>query len=320
MDSLNYHHLMLFHAVVREGSVSAAARRLGLTPQTISMQVKELEDAVGEELLDRSGREVRPSAAGRIVFGYAERVFAAGEDLIDAVRSGVAARTTLLIGVSDGFPKAIASALVEPLLLAETAVRVTVDEGEPDHLLARLAAQEIDVVLSDAPAPTGFRTRVFNRLLGESGVSWAASPEVAHDLRPGFPGSMEGVPIVVPHRGHPLRTHIDGWIDAGLDTRADVGSAVRPDIPRGRPRIVAEVADQALAIALAQSGAAVAPVPHVVLRAEGARLGLRRVGRIAGFRERFYVITPERRLRHPAITELAESARRALFRGGDARG
>lgn len=298
MQSLNLHHLRLFLTVLREGSVSGAARKLGLTPQTVSMQVRDLEESLTETLLDRDGRSVRPTAAGRLVQGHAERLFAVEEELVDALRGGAVLATTVHLGVADGFPKSVARALLEPLLTAPAPVRVVVDEDEPERLLVRLAAEEFDAVLSDAPAPPGGRARAVSRLLGESGVSWAAAPEAAERLRDGFPGSLTGAPVVLPRRGTTLRTLLDGWMDTtGV-----------------RPRVVAEVADLALAHSFAQAGVAAAAVPHAVLRAEGDRLGLRRIGRAGRLRERFYAITPERRLRHPALVALVESARRALFR------
>jgi len=298
MQPLNLHHLRLFLAVAREGSVSGAARKLGLTPQTVSKQVSDLEAALTETLLDRAGGAVRPTAAGRLVQSHAERIFAVEGELVDALRGGAAVATTVHLGVSDGFPKSVARALLQPLFAAAVPVRVVVDEDDPQRLLARLAAEEFDAVLSDAPAPPGGRARPVSRLLGESGVSWVAAPGPAEALRAGFPASLAGAPVVLPRRGTTLRTLLDGWMD-------EVGV---------RPRVVAEVADQALANSLAQSGVAAAVVPHAVLRAEGDRLGLVRVGRAGRLRERFYAITPERRLRHPALVALVESARRELFR------
>jgi LysR family transcriptional activator of nhaA len=297
MEWINYHHLLYFHTVVREGSVAAAARTLHLTPQTVSMQVRELEERLGEELLDRSSRAARPTTAGRLVASYAERIFATGEEMLDALRGRGSSPVPLVAGVSDALPKTVVAQLLTPLLRLDVPVRLLVDECPPDRLLAGLALQQYDFVLSDSPAGTTSRVRCFSHLLGESGVTFVAERELARRLRRGFPSGLDGAPLVLPREGTTLRSLLDRWFDER----------------RIRPRIVAEVVDSALAKALSRAGAGAVAIPSVTVDAVRRQHGLHVVGEPGGLRERFYVISTERRVRHPGVAALLEGARRDLF-------
>ena len=83
MDWLNYHHLLYFWTVVREGGVSKAAEKLRLSQPTVSAQVKMLEDALGERLFQRKGRTLVLADAGRVVDRYADEIFTVGHELLE---------------------------------------------------------------------------------------------------------------------------------------------------------------------------------------------------------------------------------------------
>ncbi len=297
MEWLNYHHLLYFWTVTKHGGIARASAELRLRPSTLSAQIRLLEDSLGERLFSREGRRLVPTETGRVVYGYADEIFALGREMLDTVkrRTGPAG-LRLAVGIADAVPKLVARRLLEPSLSLGTPIRIVCREGRQEKLLGALAAHEIDVVLSDAPNPPGLGFRAFGHLLGECGVSFFAVRAVAARLRGRFPGSLEGAPLLVPTEDSALRRSLDAWLD-----RSGV-----------RPRIVGEFEDRALLEAFGESGLGVYPASTVIEREVERRGETRRIGRTDEVRERFYAISAERRLRHPAVVALTEAARTRL--------
>jgi LysR family transcriptional activator of nhaA len=295
---LNYHHLRLFLAVVRVGSVSAAARRLHLTPQTVSEQVRAFEQALDVVLFDRSGRALVPTATGRLVASYAADIFDQGRELLEVVRQQDPARPLrVVVGISDAMPKSVVRRLLEPVFALGRRVRLTARENRVDRLLAALAVNEIDVVLSDAPTPTSLRLKTFDHLLGTCGATLVAASPLASTLRRTFPQSLDGAPLLMPGTGTQLRGMLEQWLD-----RQGV-----------HPVVVAEFDDSALAAEVAAEGIGAMIVPSVIVKEVGRRHRLKPVAPLPGIEERFYAICPQRRMGHPAVAALAEAARSELF-------
>jgi LysR family transcriptional activator of nhaA len=298
VEWLNYHHLLYFWSVAREGGVSRASAALRLAQPTISTQIRLLEESLGEKLFRREGRRLLLTDVGRVVYRYADEIFGLGRELLDTLKGRQTGRPLrLTVGVADVVPKLVTHRLLEPVRALPGGVHLVCVEDKPERLVASLALHELDVVLSDAPVDPGVRVRVFHHLLGECGVSLLAAPLLAAKLRRRFPRSLDGAPLLLPTENTVLRRALEQWFDG----------------QRVRPRVVAEFEDSALlkTFALKGDGAFVAP-----LAIEGevcAVYGVRRVGRIEGVRERFYAITAERRLAHPAVVALSEAARRQVF-------
>jgi LysR family transcriptional activator of nhaA len=297
VDWLNYHHLLYFWVVAREGSIARAGQELRLAPSTISAQIGRLEGALGEKLFARVGRRLVLTDAGRLVAGYADQIFGLGRELVAAVRAAPAApATTLVVGVSDALPKLIAYRLLEPALRLKTPVRVVCREDRPERLLAELAMHAVDIVLANVPAGPTIKVRAFNHLLGESGMSFFAAPRLAAAHGRRFPRSLDGSPVLLPRETTPVRAALERWFE-------DVGV---------RPRIVGEFDDSALLKAFGQSGAGVFPVASAIEAEVCRQYGVRAIGRVEEVRERFYAITLERRLTHPAVVAIREAARGTL--------
>ena len=297
-DWLNYHHLLYFWAVAREGGVRRAAERLLLSPQTLSGQIRELERSLGERLFARSGRTLALTETGRLAYRYADEIFALGSELSSAVRGRPTGRPPrLAVGVADVLPKLVASRLLEPAFRIEGGVRVLCREDRPERLLADLAVHELDVVLTDAPASAATGVRAFSHLLGECGVSFHAAPRLASALRRGFPRSLDGQPALLPLEGTSLRRSLEHWFES-----------------RGiRPRVVGEFQDSALVQALGQDGVGFFAAPSVVDAEVRRQFRVRPVGRTEDVRERFYAVSLQRRVRNPAIAAICEQARKATF-------
>ena len=153
MDALNYHHLLYFWTVVREGGISKAAEKLRLSQPTISAQIKILEDALGERLFQRQGRTLVLTDVGRVVDRYASEIFTAGSELLETLKGRPSGRAPrLAVGVANAVPKLVVYRLLRPATEGAEPVQITCSEGDPDQLVAQLATHSLDVVISDTPA------------------------------------------------------------------------------------------------------------------------------------------------------------------------
>lgn len=298
MEWLNYHHLLYFWLTVKTGSVTEASEELRLSQSTVSAQIRALERALDEKLFRRHGRRLVPTDTGQIVFHYADEIFALGREMIDTVKDRPTGRPLRLnVGVADVLPKLVAHRLLAPALELDVPVRLVCTEGKPANLLAELALHRIDVVLSDVPADPSVALKVFTHLLGECDVSLVAAPALAAKHRRGFPRALDGAPLLLPALGSALRRGLDQWLeDRNL-----------------RPHVVGEFEDAALMQAFGRAGVGLVPIPSVVERAVGRQYGMRVVGRLPEVRERFYAISAERRLKHPAVVAISSAAKRDLF-------
>ncbi len=296
MKWLNYHHLLYFWTVARSGSISAASKELRLAPPTISNQIRKLEDSLGEELFRRSGRKLALTEMGRIAMRYADEIFSLGQEFTSTMKERPTGRPLrLCVGVADVLPKTIAFRLIEPALRLRTPVHLICREDRPDHLLADLAVHDLDVVLSDAPASPAANIRAFNHLLGESGVTFLA-PKNLTSLKKDFPRSLEGAPFLLPLDNTALRRDLEEWFHS----------------KNLRPAIVGEFADLALLRVFAQEGFGVFAVPGMM--EEQMRLyGFQRIGATTSIVVRFYAISVERHLQHPAVAAICEAAPKRLF-------
>jgi LysR family transcriptional activator of nhaA len=298
MSWLNYHHLFYFWAVAREGTIARACGQLHLTQPTISAQLRSLEKALGAKLFDRVGRHLVLTETGRVVYGYADEIFSLGRELQDTLQGRPAARPLrLLVGVANTLPKEIAYRLLEPATRLQEPVQLVCEHGIPDALLARLAVNALDVVLADAPVSPTTKVRAFNHLLGECGVSIMGTPRLAATYRRGFPRSLEGAPFLLPAENTALRRSLEQWFEAG---------GIRP-LVRG------EIADPGLLKVFGQHGAGLFVVRAAVERETQHHYKVRLVGRVESIRERFYAISVERKLKHPAVVAITAAAREKLF-------
>ena len=299
MDWLNYHHLFYFWTVAREGTITRASQKLRLAQPTISAQLRTLEDALGERLFDRTGRTLTLTETGHLVYRYADEIFSLGQELIDTLKGQpVGKPLRLKVGVADALPKLIVFHLLEPALKLDQPVHLLCSEGKPNDLLAKLSVHELDVVLSDAPIGPEISIRAFSHLLGECNITVVGSERLAKTYRQGFPESLDGAPILFPSSKTVLRKSLDLWFES-----------------RGiHPVVKAEFDDTALKQVFAQVGLGLSPVRSVIAQDVQRRYGLRYVGRLPEIKERFYAISLDRKIKHPAVSAILEQARASFFR------
>jgi LysR family transcriptional activator of nhaA len=298
MAWLNYHHLLYFWTVAREGTIARACDQLHLTQPTISGQLRTLEKSLGGKLFKRAGRTLVLTDTGQVVYRYADEIFALGRELQETLKGRPAGRPLrLLVGVADTMPKEITYRLLEPALRLPEPVQLVCDRGNPDYLLAQLALNALDVVLADAPVSPTTKIRAFNHLLGESALSFMGTARLAASYRRGFPCSLNGAAFLLPPENTVLRRSLEQWFDA-----RDIHPLVR-----------GEFADPGLLKVFAQNGAGILAVRTAVERETQRQYNLRLVGRVESIRERFYAITLERKLRHPAVVAITAAAREKLF-------
>ncbi|NJD20937.1 MAG: LysR family transcriptional regulator [Gemmatimonadetes bacterium] len=301
---MNYRHLHHFWSVAREGGVSRAARALHVSQPALSAQIRKLERELGQRLFTRSRHGMELTDAGRIVFRYADEIFSLGDELADAMRGAPGhGLLRLRVGIVDAFPKLLAHHLVAPALAAFADLRLELRTAPPERLLAALAVHELDLVLSDAPLPPGMDVRAYSHPLGDCAVAVMAAPALAAKLAPRFPQSLHGAPFLMPAPHTALRRALNPWLaDRGLE-----------------PRVVAEIDDSAVLKVFGQRGLGAFAVPGAV-RDEVARMyHARSLGELEGLRERYYAITPERRIRNPAVAAISEAARQGSLLQGLAR-
>lgn len=298
MDWLNYHHLFYFWNVAREGSVVKACEKLHLAQPTISGQIRALEKSMNEKLFMRSGRNLVLTDVGRMVFRYADEIFSLGKELTDMLSREPGDRPLrLLVGVTDVMPKWIAYRILERAYELPDPVQIICQEGKADRLLADLSVHALDLVLTDAPLDPTIRVKAYNHQLGECGVSFFAETQLAKSLEGDFPKCLQGVPFLLPTENTLLRRSLDQWFQAnGI-----------------LPYVVSEFEDSALMKVFGQSGRGVFVAPNVIRNEVEKQFGVKYIGEATGVTERFYAISIERRLKHPAISAVVENARTKLF-------
>ncbi|WP_041676332.1 transcriptional activator NhaR [Ramlibacter tataouinensis] len=301
---MNYKHLHYFWAVAQAGGVVKAGERLHVTPQTLSAQIKLLEERLGQQLLRKVGRGVELTAAGRLALRYADEIFAAGAELEQALRGegggrGAGPVARFSVGVADSVPKSIAYHVLEPAMRLRPAMRMLCSEGKLSSLLGELAVHRLDLVISDVPLPAQVSVKAFSHVLGKSGTSFFAGPALLKAHRGGlrFPQVLERLPLLLPGPDSAVRPRLEAWLrEQGL-----------------QPPVAGEFDDSALVKAFGREGGGVFVAPTVLEAEIRRQYGVSVVGRADDLAVEFYAISIERRITHPAVAAITNAARRQLF-------
>lgn len=292
---MNHKHLFYFWKVAKAGSIARAAEAINVTPQTLSGQIGLLESNLGTELFARQGRSIVLTEAGKMALEYADELFALSAELEVMIKHHPKGRPAeFRVGVSDAVPKSLACTLLQPAIHGEQSTRIVCREWQLDRLLAQLAVHELDMVISDAPVPPGFSVRAYNHRLLDSGISFLATKRLIAETPPEFPACLNELPLLLPGEDSTVRTNLLPWLER----------------ERIQARVVGVFDDTALMAAFGKAGIGAFPVPTI---AEGEFLTsgeLAVIGRTTDVQVSYFAISVERRLTHPSVLAVTQSAQR----------
>lgn len=294
---LNYRQLHYFWVVARTGSIARASEQLNLTPQTISGQISLFEQTHGLELFQRVGRQLELTESGRQTLVYAEQMFQIGSELETMLRAGPQEQILFRVGVADVVPKSIVYRLLAPTMELDGALRINCREDKLERLLADLAIQRLDLVISDSPMPSHLDIKGYSQKLGECGLSFFATPALAAEYSGAFPACLNDAPLLIPGQETVVRSRLLRWLSE----------------QQVQPRIVGEFDDSALMQAFGQSGSGIFVAPSVIADEVCRQYAVVLVGHTEAVNESFYAISVERKVKHPGIVAITEGARKELF-------
>lgn len=293
MPQLNYHHLHYFYITAKEGSIAKAANTLHVTPQTVSGQISIFESYLGMKLFDRRGKRLILNQQGAIAFRYAEDIFSLGRELQDTLSQKSQGRLTrFTIGVTDVIPKVLAFSLIKPMLNDLKATRLICREGDMDSLLADLAVNSVDIIISDRPLMPGSNVKAFSHFLGESSVSFFAAKSSNDAGCIPFPDCLNNQPLLVSSDKSSIKFNLLSWFER----------------QRIRPRVIAEFDDSAMLKLFGQQGYGVFCAPTSIEEHLINQYLVKCIGHTDDLTERYYAISPERKIRSELALKLVNKA------------
>jgi len=294
LEWVNYHHLLYFWVVSREGGLVPAGKVLRLSHPTLSAQIHTLEDHLGEKLFTKVGRKLALTDVGRIVFRYADEIFTLGREMVDTVKGRSTGQPLRLeVGVVDVVDKLVVRRLLKPALALPEPVRIVCYEDSYEKLLSDLALHSLDIVIADSPVPSGSSVRAYNHVLGETDVAFFGVKSLVKTHKRRFPKSLDGAPMVLPLENSALRRALNQWFDR---------NAIKP-------RVVAEFQDSALLKVFGSDGLGIFTAPTAVKDEVCRQYEVSILGYAHDVKERFYAVSVERRLKHPAVVAISNAAR-----------
>ncbi|MBP9904841.1 MAG: transcriptional activator NhaR [Rhodoferax sp.] len=296
---MNFKHLYYFWVTARSGGIMRAGEQLHTTPQTLSGQIKLLEDWLGRKLFRKSGRQLELTEHGRLALGYADQIFSLGQDLETALRQtrSTQRRLDFRVGVADSVSKSVAYRLLEPAFSIDQPIKLLASEGKFDELLAALALHRLDLVIADEPMPRRVSVKAFNHALGRSALSFFCAPALRSLIQGEFPQCLDGVPMLVPGASSSVRRQLEDWFARH----------------RLVPIVVGEFDDAALMKAFGREGQGVFMTPSVLDDETCRQFGVEVLGRTTDLVEEFYAVSVERRITHPCVLAITDAARGQLF-------
>jgi LysR family transcriptional activator of nhaA len=297
-EIINHKHLHYFWAVAHEGSIANASKRLHITPHTISGQLSLLEARMGCALFEKVGKKLVLTESGRIVLKYADEIFELGRELSGVMRGSTTfGQSDFMVGATSALPKTIVCRIIEPALSLPEPLNLVSSEGPVAALLANLAVHKLDMVISDTPTNHTFGTKVFNHYLGETGLTFFAAPEVKKLLARSFPQSLHHAPMLLPTVQFGIRQLFDQWIHS----------------QKIFPHVVGQFDDSALIKVFGQRGLGVFFMPTAIADEVCQNFGVQIIGQTEQVKHKFYAISAERKISHPAVQAICETARTNIF-------
>ncbi len=295
---LNYRQLYYFWNVAKAGSITRAAEQLHLTPQTISGQLTELERSLGIDLFRRVGRRLELTSAGSLALAQAEEIFLIGNELEQSLRRGAGSEEqSFHVGITDAVPKSIAFQLLAPAMRLAEPIRLICFEDKPERLFAELAIHKLDLVIADRALPSELGVKGYSHLLGQCAIAFYAVPALATQYRPSFPHSLDGAPLLLPGDKAAVQAPLARWFSE----------------QQIQPHIIGKFDNSTLMKAFGKAGVGIFPAPIVMASEIREQYGAEVIGSTHEVLLRYYAISIERRLTHPAVIAVSEAAKQSLF-------
>lgn len=298
MAKLNYHHLQYFYAIAKAGSIAKASKIMHITPQTLSSQLNTLEEQLGYQLFERRGKKLILNDIGHITLGYAHEIFNLGDELVNSIKNhSTDFAFRFSIGVTDVIAKVFSFNFLKEIYKMDDSIKLVCKETSLEVLLADLATNKLDAILSDTPLPSNSPIKAYNHLVGKCGVTFFAVEQVAQKLRKHFPQSLNGHRFFMSGEGTNQRMNLLSWFE-----QINVS-----------PLIIGEFDDSALAKYFGQAGYGIFSAPTIIENHVIEQFNVQVIGRTHEINEYFYLISPERKVKHPAVQHLL-NASKELFK------
>jgi LysR family transcriptional activator of nhaA len=301
MTKLNYHHLQYFHAIATHGSIAKASTVMHITPQTLSAQLSLLEEQLGYNLFERKGKRLVLNDMGHITLSYAQEIFSLGDELLHSLKNhSTDFAFRFSIGVTDVIAKVFSFNFLKTIYTMDDSIKLVCKETSLEILLGELATNKLDAVLSDTPLPVGSPLKAYSHLIGKCGVSFFAHEDLADKLKDNFPASLENKPFFTAGEGSNQRLSVLSWFE-----QINVS-----------PLIIGEFDDSVLTKYFGQAGYGVFCAPTIIDEHVIKQFGVKLIGRTTDITEHYYLISPERKVKHPAVHHLIEEGKKLFNQQG----
>lgn len=295
MAKLNYHHLQYFHAIATHGSIAKASNVMHITPQTLSAQLSLLEDQLGYSLFERKGKRLVLNDMGHITLSYAQEIFSLGDELIHSLKNhSTDFAFRFSIGVTDVIAKVFSFNFLKAIYTMDDSIKLVCKETSLEVLLGELATNKLDAVLSDTSLPIGSPLKAYSHLVGKCGFSFFAHKDLAKELQDNFPKSLDNRPFFTAGEGSNQHLSVNSWFE-------QLGIS---------PIIIGEFDDSVLAKYFGQAGYGLFCAPSIIDKHVVEQFGVELIGRTTDITEHFYLISPERKVKHPAVHHLLEEGKK----------
>lgn len=298
MAKLNYHHLQYFNAIVKHGSIAQASKIIHITPQTLSAQLSTFEDQLGYLLFERKGKRLVLNEMGRLTYSYSEEIFSLGDELLYSLKNhsaDFAARFS--IGVTDVIAKVFSFHFLKQIYTMDSSIKLICKETSLEVLLGELAINKLDAILTDTPLPTTSPLKAYSHAIGKSGFSFFAHQNLADKLQVNFPQSLDGQSFFIAGEGTNQRLSVLSWFD-----QLNIS-----------PLIIGEFDDSILTKYFGQAGYGVFCAPTIIEDHVMEQFNVSIIGKTNDITEHYYLISPERKVKHPAVQHLLTEGKK-LFK------
>ncbi|ROS00368.1 LysR family transcriptional activator of nhaA [Sinobacterium caligoides] len=294
MSHLNYNHLYYFWMVCKQGSVTKAAEALFLAPQTVTGQIRALEERLKGKLTKRVGRQIEPTELGQIVFKYADKMFDLSYQMLDRINYTQRENQLFEVGIADSLSKRLVSQVLLEGMPDDQRIHFSCFESTHEMLLEQLSQHKLDMILSDCPVDSTQSPGLYSKKLGESSMSFFCSEPVDNA---DFPACLERYKLLAPSRCSAMGRKVHQWFDQQGIT----------------PNILGEFDDSALLKEFSAYQTSMFIAPSIYAEELRKTHQVHEMKRVKTISEEYFVIFAERMIMHPSVKRICEADFISLF-------